>query len=77
MRPGRYSLSDEEIAGAGAQAIRLDDGALENGREDSSTRKRFIDYVLPGVIGLILQLITATLMACMIAREREAGIADN
>lgn len=34
---------------------------------------RFIDYVLPGVIGLILQLITVTLMACTIARERESG----
>lgn len=34
---------------------------------------RFIDYVVPGVIGLILQLLTVTLMACTIAREREAG----
>ena len=34
---------------------------------------RFIDYVLPGIIGLILQLITVTLMACTLAREREAG----
>ena len=34
---------------------------------------RFIEYVLPGVIGLILQLITVTLMACTIARERESG----
>ncbi|MEP6938019.1 MAG: ABC transporter permease [Chthoniobacterales bacterium] len=33
---------------------------------------RFIEYVLPGVIGLILQLITVTLMACTIARERES-----
>jgi ABC-2 type transport system permease protein len=36
-------------------------------------RTRFIDYVVPGVIGLILQLITVTLMACTLAREREAG----
>jgi ABC-type multidrug transport system permease subunit len=36
-------------------------------------KSRFIDYVLPGVIGLILQLITVTLMACTIARERESG----
>jgi ABC-type multidrug transport system permease subunit len=36
-------------------------------------RERFIDYVLPGVIGIILQLITVTLMACTIARERESG----
>ena len=36
-------------------------------------KTRFIDYVLPGIIGLILQLITVTLMACTLAREREAG----
>jgi ABC-2 type transport system permease protein len=36
-------------------------------------QERFIDYVLPGVIGIILQLITVTLMACTIARERESG----
>ena len=36
-------------------------------------KERFIDYVLPGVIGIILQLITVTLMACTIARERESG----
>ncbi|MEY2480661.1 MAG: drug efflux transport system permease protein [Verrucomicrobiota bacterium] len=34
---------------------------------------RFIDYVVPGIIGIILQLITVTLMACTIARERESG----
>lgn len=36
-------------------------------------KSRFIDYVTPGVIGLILQLLTVTLMACTIARERESG----
>jgi ABC-2 type transport system permease protein len=36
-------------------------------------KTRFIDYVLPGIIGLILQLITVTLMASTLAREREAG----
>jgi ABC-2 type transport system permease protein len=36
-------------------------------------KSRFIEYVTPGVIGLILQLITVTLMACTIARERESG----
>ncbi|MEP6685673.1 MAG: ABC transporter permease [Verrucomicrobiota bacterium] len=36
-------------------------------------KTRFIDYVVPGVIGLILQLITVTLMACTLARERETG----
>jgi len=34
---------------------------------------KFIDYVIPGVIGLILQLLTVTLMACTITRERETG----
>jgi ABC-2 type transport system permease protein len=36
-------------------------------------KTRFIDYVVPGIIGLILQLITVTLMASTLAREREAG----
>src|SRR5438046_6686946 len=36
-------------------------------------KSRVIDYVVPGVIGLILQLLTVTLMACTIARERESG----
>jgi ABC-2 type transport system permease protein len=36
-------------------------------------KSRFIEYVTPGVIGLILQLLTVTLMACTIARERESG----
>jgi len=36
-------------------------------------QKRFIDYVVPGIIGLILQLLTVTLTACTIARERESG----
>lgn len=36
-------------------------------------QQRFIDYVVPGIIGIILQLLTVTLTACTIAREREAG----
>jgi ABC-2 type transport system permease protein len=36
-------------------------------------KTRFIDYVVPGIIGLILQLITVTLMASTLARERESG----
>ncbi len=36
-------------------------------------RLKFIDYVIPGIIGLILQLLTVTLMACTITRERETG----
>lgn len=35
--------------------------------------ERFIEFVIPGIIGLILQLLTVTLMACTIARERESG----
>ena len=46
---------------------KIDGSVLYNPEE------RFIDYVLPGVIGIILQLITVTLMACTIARERESG----
>jgi len=44
-----------------------------NGNVLYNPEERFIDYVLPGVIGIILQLITVTLMACTIARERESG----
>src|SRR5262249_58647206 len=32
-----------------------------------------IEYVLPGIIGIFLQLLTVTLTACTIARERESG----
>jgi ABC-2 type transport system permease protein len=33
----------------------------------------FIDYVMPGIVGLILQLLTVTLIASTITHEREAG----
>ena len=33
----------------------------------------FIDYVVPGIVGLILQLLTVTLIASAITREREVG----
>jgi ABC-2 type transport system permease protein len=33
----------------------------------------FIDFVVPGIIGLILQLLTVTLIASTITREREVG----
>ena len=50
---------------------------MEMWRVDGKTlynpKLRFIDYVVPGIIGLILQLLTVTLMACTIARERESG----
>jgi len=36
-------------------------------------QERSIDYMMPGIIGLILQLLTVTLMACTVARERESG----
>ncbi len=35
--------------------------------------ERFIDFVTPGIIGLILQLVTVPLMAVTITRERETG----
>jgi ABC-2 type transport system permease protein len=51
--------------------------ALEQWNVDThvlyNPEQRFIDYVIPGIIGLILQLLTVTLMACTIARERESG----
>jgi ABC-type multidrug transport system permease subunit len=34
---------------------------------------QFVDYVVPGMVGLILQLVTVTLIASTITREREAG----
>jgi ABC-type multidrug transport system ATPase subunit/ABC-type multidrug transport system permease subunit len=34
---------------------------------------KFVDYVVPGMVGLILQLVTVTLIASTITREREAG----
>jgi drug efflux transport system permease protein len=45
----------------------------EDAKKLYNPKSRFIDYVVPGVIGLILQLLTVTLMACTIARERESG----
>src|SRR6202022_4538747 len=36
-------------------------------------KTRFINYVVPGIIGLILQLLTVTLIACTIARQRESA----
>lgn len=34
---------------------------------------RFIEFIMPGIIGLILQLLTVTLIASTITREREVG----
>jgi ABC-2 type transport system permease protein len=34
---------------------------------------KFIDFVVPGIVGLILQLLTVTLIASTITREREVG----
>lgn len=34
---------------------------------------KFINFVMPGIVGLILQLLSVTLMACTITRERESG----
>jgi ABC-2 type transport system permease protein len=51
--------------------------AMEPWSEESeilyNPKMRFIDYIMPGIVGLILQLLTITLMACTIARERESG----
>lgn len=34
---------------------------------------KFINFAIPGIVGLILQLLSVTLMACTITRERESG----
>lgn len=34
---------------------------------------KFIDYIMPGIVGLILQLLTVTLIASTITHEREVG----
>ncbi len=34
---------------------------------------RYIEFVMPGIVGLILQLLTVTLIASTITREREVG----
>ena len=73
--PDEVIRARETIAGADSQTIRLADGSVD-GRERMvlyNPKARFIDYVIPGIIGLILQLLTVTLMACTIARERESG----
>ena len=44
-----------------------------NSRILYNPKLKFIDYVMPGVIGLILQMLTVTLTACTITRERETG----
>jgi small subunit ribosomal protein S2 len=59
----------EEIAVAEANKLGIPVIAVV----DTNCSPEGIDYVIPGVIGLILQLITVTLMACTIARERESG----
>ncbi len=35
--------------------------------------RKFIDFIMPGIVGLILQLLTVTLIASTITQEREVG----
>ena len=51
------------------QAIRWGDDTLI----PFNPNLHFIDYVVPGIIGLVLQLVTVTLTSCTIVRERESG----
>jgi ABC-2 type transport system permease protein len=51
------------------QAVRWGDDAIIPFNPDL----RFIDYVVPGIIGLVLQLVTVTLTSCTLVRERESG----
>ncbi len=68
-RPGK------KIAGRCAEGICLGHEPVGADRRRCSTipDQRFIEYVVPGIIGIILQLLTVTLTACTIARERESG----
>jgi ABC-2 type transport system permease protein len=51
------------------QAVRWGDDAIIPFNHDLL----FIDYVIPGIIGLVLQLVTVTLTSCTIVKERESG----
>ena len=56
------------------QFVSLMDGVGHRPARFSTTRRSGLSITwCPGIIGLILQLLTVTLMACTIARERESG----
>ena len=59
-----------------AKGYRLIEPVFVNSEIEFNPDLRYLTYVMPGVIGLTLQLLTVTLMAISIPRERERGTLD-
>lgn len=74
--------SERAIKGLSAQGVRPDRGRLLIQPVFVQTEIKYnpglqyLGYVMPGVIGLTLQLLTVMLMAVSIPRERERGTLD-
>ncbi|MFN7975335.1 MAG: ABC transporter permease [Acidobacteriota bacterium] len=66
LRLGRLGLDGEDLETT-LRPLDLDAEVLYN------PTFRFINYVMPGIIGLILQLLTVGLMAGSLTREKELG----
>jgi ABC-2 type transport system permease protein len=77
----RYN-TQRAIKGLWARGVRPDQGLrlIRPVYVQSETRynpgRQYLGYVMPGVIGLTLQLLTVMLMAITIPRERERGTLD-
>jgi drug efflux transport system permease protein len=77
----RYN-TERAIRGLWARGVRPDRGRLLVQPVYVQTEIRynpglqFLSYVMPGVIGLTLQLLTVMLMAVSVTRERERGTLD-
>ena len=77
----RYN-TERAIRGLWARGVRPDRGLLLVQPVYVQTEIRynpglqFLSYVMPGVIGLTLQLLTVMLMAVSVTRERERGTLD-
>jgi ABC-2 type transport system permease protein len=77
----RYN-TERAIKGLWAQGMRPDRGrrliqpVAVNREIRYNPGLQYLNYVMPGVIGLTLQLITVMLMAISIPRERERGTLD-
>jgi ABC-2 type transport system permease protein len=77
----RYN-TERAIKGLWARGVRPDRGLrlIRPVYVQSETRynpgRQYLSYVMPGVIGLTLQLLTVMLMAITIPRERERGTLD-
>ena len=77
----RYN-AERAVKGLSARGVRPDHGRrlIQPVYIQSEIRYnpglRYLSYVMPGVIGLTLQLLTVMLMAVSITRERERGTLD-